>query len=88
MTYGKFTEAGAYLYSPMEGRLKSGMPYQFKIRVPNAKNVTVVCGDEWTYLGSSGDLFEGNVTVAKGDVVVYAKFQGERYDGLLKYAGY
>ncbi len=88
MTYGKFTEDGAYLYSPMEGRLKSGTPYQFKIRVPNAKNVTVVCGDEWTYLGSSGDLFEGNVTVAKGDAIVYAKFQGEGYDGLLRYMGY
>jgi transglutaminase/protease-like cytokinesis protein 3 len=88
MTYGKFTEAGAYLYSPMDGRLKSGVPYRFKIRVPNAKNVTVVCGDDWSHLGSSGDLFEGNVTVKKGDVVVYAKFQGEKYDGLLKYAGY
>lgn len=88
MTYGKFTEVGAYLYSPMEGRLKSGHPYQFKIRVPNAKNVTVVCGDEWSYLGSKGDLFEGNVTVAKGDAIVYAKFQGEKYDGLLKYTGY
>jgi len=85
MTYGKFTEVGAYLYSPMEGRLKSGTPYKFKIRVPNAKNVTVVSGDGWTYLGTIGDLFEGNVTAAKGDVVVYAKFQGEGYDGLLKY---
>ena len=88
MTYDKFTEDSAYLYSPMEGRLKSGTPYWFRIRVPNAKNVTVVSGDEWTYLGSRGDLFEGNVTVEKGDVVVYAKFQGEGYDGLLKYISY
>ena len=88
MTYGKFTEDGACLYSPMEGRLKSGTPYQFKIRVPNAKNVTVVCGDEWSYLESHGDLFEGNVTVAKGDAIVCAKFLGEGYDGLLKYTGY
>ena len=88
MAYGKFTEDGAYLYGPMDGRLKSGNPYRFKIRVPNAKNVTVVCGDEWTYLGYSGDLFKGNVTVAKGDVVVYAKFQGGGYDGLIKYFGY
>jgi hypothetical protein len=88
MTYGKFTEVGAYLYGPMEGRLKSGSPYWFRIRVPNAKNVTVVSGDEWSYLGSRGDLFEGNVTVAKGDAVVYAKFLGEGYDGLQKYFGY
>lgn len=88
MTYGKFSEVGAYLYSPMEGRLKSGAPYQFKIKVPNARNVSVVSGDEWSYLGSRGDLFEGNVTAAKGDVVVYAKFLGIGYDGLMKYAGY
>ncbi len=88
MTYGKFTEVGAYLYSPMEGRLKSGTPYWFRIRVPNAKNVSVVCGDEWSHLGSSEDLFEGNTTVAKGDVVVYAKFEGKGYDGLLRYTGY
>ena len=87
MTYGKFTEVGAYLYSPTEGRLKSGTPYWFRIRVPNAKNVTVVSGDKWSNLGSSGDLFEGNVTVAKGDVVVYARFEGVSYDGLLKYNG-
>ncbi len=86
-TYGKFTEVGAYLYSPMEGRLKSGSPYRFKIRVPNAKNVTVVCGDRWSYLGTRGDLFEGNVTAAKSDAIVYAKFQGEKYDGLLRYTG-
>ena len=88
MTYGKFTKVGAYLYSPMDGRLKSGTPYKFKIRVPNARNVSVVSGDEWSYLGSRGDLFEGNVTAAKGDVVVYAKFLGIGYDGLMKYAGY
>ena len=87
MTYGKFTEVGAYLYGPMDGRLKSGTPYQFKIRVPNAKNVTVVSGDGWTYLGTIGDLFEGNVTAAKGDVVVYAKFLGIGYDGLMRYSG-
>ncbi len=87
-TNGKFTEAGAYLYSPMEGRLKSGTPYRFKIRVPNAKNVTVVSGDKWSYLCSRGDLFEGNVSVAKGDVVVFARFEKVSYDGLLKYAGY
>jgi hypothetical protein len=48
----------------------------------------VVSGDKWSYLGSSGDLFEGNVTAAKGDVVVYAKFLGIGYDGLLRYKGY
>ena len=46
--YGKFSEAGAYLSSPMEGKLKAGETYWFKIRVPGAGNVSVVCGDEWT----------------------------------------
>ncbi len=88
MTYGKFTEAGAHLCSPMEGELKSGTSYWFSISVPEAENVTVVCGDEWSYLNSTEDQFQGNVTVAKGDVLVAAKFQKESYDVLLKYVGY
>ncbi|MDD4162943.1 MAG: hypothetical protein PHW87_10760, partial [Methanothrix sp.] len=86
LAYGKFTEVGAYLYSPLEEKLKAGMPNLFRISVPGAKNVSVVGGEEWTYLASRGELFEGNVTAGKGDVVVYAKFQGEGWDGLAKYA--
>jgi hypothetical protein len=83
--YGKFAGAGAYLYSPLEGRLKEGESYHFQIRVPGAEDVAVVCGEEWTHLAKRGDLFEGNATAAKGDVEVYAKFRGGKWDGMVKY---
>jgi hypothetical protein len=87
MAFGKFGEVGAYLYSPMEGKLNAGSSYLFRIMVPGAGNVSVVCGDEWTDLASRGDLFEGNATAKKGDVGVYAKFQGAGWEGLVKYRG-
>ena len=85
MTYRIFTDTESYLYRPMEGKLKSGTSYGFKIKVPNANNVSVICGKDWSYLKRERDLFEGNVTPAKGDVLVCANFKGERWDGLLKY---
>jgi hypothetical protein len=88
MTYGSFTEVGAYLLTPMEGALKSGITYRFSISVPEAENVTVICGDEWSYLGAEGDMFEGDISVTKGNVLIAAKFQKEIYDVLLKYAVY
>ena len=65
MTYSIFTDTESYLYRPMEGKLKSGTSYRFKIKVPNANNVSVICGKEWSYLKSERDLFEGNVTPSK-----------------------
>jgi hypothetical protein len=85
MTYSIFTDSKSYIYRPMEGKLKSGKSYRFKIKVPNANNVSVICGKEWSYLKSESDLFEGDVNPAKGDVLVCANFKGDRWDGLLKY---
>jgi hypothetical protein len=85
MTYGKFTEAGAYLLGPLQGRLKAGESYHFKIKVPGAGNVSVVSGEKWSQLASLGDLFEGNATAGKGDVGVYARFQGEQWEGMVRY---
>jgi hypothetical protein len=87
-TFKTFSETGAYLYEPLEGKLEAGSSYLFRIRVPGAKSVSVVCGDEWTNLASRGDLFEGNATVAQGDVGVFGKFQGEGWDGVVRYEGY
>ena len=86
MTYEVFSEKGAYLFGPLEGRLKAGSSYLFRIRVPGAKSVSVVCGKEWTNLASRGDLFEGNATAGKGDLLVVGKFQGTEWDGLAKYS--
>lgn len=85
MTFGRFGEAGAYLFSPMEGRLQAGESYHFKIRVPGAAEVAVVCGKEWSQLEAKGDWFEGNVTVAKGDAGIFANFGGEKWEGMVRY---
>jgi hypothetical protein len=87
-TFKTFSETGAYLYGPLEGKLEAGSSYLFRIRVPGAKSVSVVCGDKWTTLASRGDLFEGNATVAQGDVGVFGKFQGDGWDGLVRYETY
>jgi hypothetical protein len=88
MAFGKFSEMGSYLYGPLEGKLKVGSSYLFRIRVPGAKNVSVVCGEEWTHLAMRGvDLFEGNATAKKGDVGIYVNFGGEGWDGLVRYEG-
>ncbi len=87
MVFEKFREARAYLYGPLEGQLRVGSSYLFRIRVPCAENVSVVCGDEWTHLAMRGvDLFEGNATAKKGDVGIYANFGGKGWDGVVRYA--
>jgi hypothetical protein len=87
MTFSRFGEVGAYLYSPLDGSLKAGESRHFKIRVPGAAEVAIVCGKEWTKLAAEGDLFEGNVTVAGGDAGVFANFGGEKWEGMVRYVG-
>jgi len=86
LAYGKFSETGAYLYSPMEGQLRAGSSYLFRIRVPGAGNVSVVSGEEWTGLSSrGGGLFEGNATATGEDVGIYANYGEERWEGVVGY---
>ena len=84
-TFGRFGEVGAHLYSPLEGRLQAGQSYHFRIKVPVAAEVAVVCGKEWTRLDAQGDLFEGNVTVAQGDAGIFANFGGEKWEGMVRF---
>ena len=84
-TLGRFGEVGAHLYSPMDGRLQAGQSYHFRIRVPGAAEVAVVCGKEWSRLEVQGDLFEGNVTVANGEAGIFANFGGEKWEGMVRY---
>ena len=85
LAYSAFTEAGAYLYSPMQGRLTVGESYWFRIFVPGAQDVAVVSGEQWTHLSSRGGVFEGNATVAEGETGVYAKIGGTEWDGMAGY---
>ncbi|MGV8175387.1 MAG: transglutaminase domain-containing protein [Methanothrix sp.] len=84
-TFGRFGEVGAYLFSPMNGSLTAGESYHFKIRVPGASEVAVVCGNEWSRLEAEGELFEGNVTVTEGDAGIFANFGGGKWEGMVKY---
>jgi hypothetical protein len=69
----------------MQGKLKAGESYWFRIDVPGAKDVAVVSGEQWTHLASRGGVFEGNATVAKGETGVYAKIRGAEWDGMVGY---
>ena len=85
LTFGRFGEVGAHLYSPMDGRLLAGQGYHFQVKVPGAAEVAVVCGKEWSRLEAQGDLFEGNVTVAKEDAGIFANFRGEKWEGMVRF---
>lgn len=85
LTFGRFGEVGAYLFSPMDGRLQAGESCHFKIKVPGAAEVAVVSGKEWSRLESRGDLFEGNVTVTNEDAGIFANFSGGKWEGMVRY---
>ena len=84
-TFGRFGEVGAHLYSPLEGSLQAGQSYHFRVMVPGAAVLAVVCGKEWSRLDSRGDLFDGNVTVAKEEAGIFANFGGEKWEGMVRY---
>lgn len=88
-TLGDFRYRKAYLYSPMQGILKSGMEYHFKIEIPYAEDVILFEGDRYHHLereSLSGYTFSGNITVGDNDIRVGARFPNdEQYSILLKY---
>jgi len=85
LAYGRFSDAGAFLLAPMSGWLKVGLPQSVMLRVPKARNVSVINAGNWTGLAQTGDQFEGTVTPSRGDVIVCANFEGDRYEGLIRY---
>ncbi len=85
LIFGRFGEVRAHLYRPLDGRLRAGQGYQFRIRAPGASEVAVVCGKEWSRLKGQGDMFEGNVTVAEGEAGIFANFGGGRWEGMVRY---
>ena len=64
---------GVYLFSPLTGEVKAGYNQTFKIKIPGAKEVAVISGGSWNYLTRTGDIFQGNVIIKKGDVDVVVK---------------
>lgn len=87
--FGGFLNHRCYLYTPMQGLIKSGVNQVFKLRVPEARKVAVVMGDDWHYLKKRAGLFEAEIPIEQGKVTVYAQFPGDDvYEGLLQYEGY
>ena len=73
--YGQWKE-GCYLFEPLDGQLTPNRPtkgsastYQniyFKISVPQAKEVAVVIGEDWTHLNQKQPgVYEGEVDMEK-----------------------
>jgi len=87
--YQAFSEKDCFLIRPMEGRLKAGRLHSFCVRIPDAEHAVLIVGNQWNELQKDGELFQGEVETAKGNVQVAAKFPGDsKYDVLLKYVGY
>jgi hypothetical protein len=89
ITYTDFHERSAVLYSPFDGNLAQGSVQTFRVKVPEAGEVAVVIGSDWTFLSpTGGGVFEGQVNITGPDVVLYAKFPGDsQFTGLLSYRG-
>ncbi|MGY6528362.1 MAG: transglutaminase domain-containing protein [Cyanobacterium sp.] len=87
-TFSHFTQNNGLLVSPFNGQLNSGQNNYFKLRIDNATDVRVFdkSSNHWTTLTRYGNLFTGNVEASRGEVIVYARFPGDRnFWGLLRY---
>jgi hypothetical protein len=72
----------------VDGILRAGQRYSFRLRAPGALEVAVVAGGRWTRLAAQGEEFVGEVTAVRGAVVVYAKYDSTpEFEGLLRYTG-
>ena len=86
MTYESFQKRKACLYLPLAGSLETGQVHAFRLKVPEAKNVAVVTGDQWNQLLLKDGVFEGEVATQEGPVEIYARFPGSiNYDCLHGY---
>ena len=87
VAYDAFREHDARLLAPLTGTLDAGAPHTFVLRVPGARAVAVVVGDEWHFLTAGADhTFTGRAAVSAGEATVVARFEeGGRYTGLVEY---
>jgi len=87
-TYEAYGVRRAWRLSPVDGVLRAGQRYSFRLRAPGALEVAVVAGGRWTRLARLGDEFVGEVAAVRGATVVYAKYRSNAdFEGLLRYTG-
>jgi len=87
-TFSDFQQNGVYLCSPLTGNLKSGLNQTFKLKIPGAEDAAIISGHDWHQLTKTGDIFQGESIIRKGEVNVGAKYSGkDEYSILLRYNG-
>jgi len=87
VTCGTFHLHDVHIYSPIVGRLRSGVAQSFRLEVPGAEDVVVINDGRWTHLDEEDGFFEGVVVPIGGEVWVSARFPGEdEYYRLLEYS--
>jgi hypothetical protein len=88
MKYGKFMDSGAEIFSPLKKELQAGTKQVFKLKLPGARKAAVVIDEEWYYLEKKENVFEGDINIRKGKIVVLGAYKDTRhFDGLLEYEG-
>jgi hypothetical protein len=68
-----FQKLGGYLHTPLSGTLKAGKPVAFKVTLPGATSVFLKNGGRTARLVKQGGFYVGNVTPAKGELVLCAE---------------
>jgi hypothetical protein len=86
--YGTFSYGGAVLHEPFSGNLKAKTSQHFKLKVPRAEKVAVLINDKWNYLNQVSEVFEGDISIKPGKILVLGKFSEHKdFDALLEYFG-
>lgn len=87
-TFGDFNEKDVYLYTPLTGELPTGPNQTFRLLIPAAEDAVVISDENWYHLKESGDVFQGQAVLKKGEIDVAARFPGKsEYSTLLRYKG-
>lgn len=73
-----FLERKVFVERPLIGKLPAGKPVSFRVRVPGAREVHVISGDDWMPLKrQKGEVFTGEVRLRKGQATLNGQFSGE-----------
>ena len=75
-TSRSYIEYNCYLYSPLEVNLSSGEVFEFKIKCSEASKVALVQGESFFHLKRVGDIFQGNIKVREGEVILAVSLPG------------
>ncbi|HEY3999288.1 MAG TPA: transglutaminase domain-containing protein [Candidatus Xenobia bacterium] len=87
LQYGDFAFDHAFLTEPMAGRLVANRSQSFRVTVPGATSVNVVCAGHWHPLQQQGDTWSGEVELTVGQVMVVPVYPGEQqaHRSILRY---